>query len=338
MKIKEDFPLLDLMMKHQRVQSSKYHPGPHWGLRTKVVIRQIKRYGLSNFRGEENVIGVSLSDADNVDVRHTLDRWPFLPLKCLLRIFPIGRLFDSQVATTKAYAALARQLRVAKMQGDPRTKELLYRYKMPPSLLGGALEVVGDVSAHYLATLDQLDHMAQHIDFTKMRSFFEIGGGFGANVHILLENYPNIRKIIYLDIPPTLYIGTQYLKTFYGDSVRDFRQTLDETKIRFQNDDTLEILAIAPWQIENLDVSIDMFFNASSFVEMPRFVVQNYASKVMDKSPQAVIGLISYDNNTDITIPPEDLPSFFPKRTFKYSHFQMYQGWCGAHMYTSVSK
>jgi hypothetical protein len=143
---------------------------------------------------------------------------------------------------------------------------------------------------------------------------------------------------VYLDITPNLYVGTQYLKAFYGDAVTDYRQTRDLTRIGFQDDDSLEILAIAPWQIENLDASVDMLFNSNSFVEMPRFVVQNYVSKVMEKSPEVVIGLVSYDNNTDSTIPPDDLPSFFPARSFNRIHYPMYQGACGAFMYTSVPK
>ena len=64
------------------------------------------------------------------------------------------------------------------------------------------------------------------------RLTFEIGGGVGTNVHLVLENYKNIRKVLYLDIPPNLYVGTQYLKAFYGNAVSDYRtlKTLDSIK------------------------------------------------------------------------------------------------------------
>ena len=31
----------------------------------------------------------------------------------------------------------------------------------------------------------------------KTKSFFEIGGGFGANIHFLVTNFSNIKKILY---------------------------------------------------------------------------------------------------------------------------------------------
>lgn len=79
---------------------------------------------------------------------------------------------------------------------------------------------------------------------------FEIGGGFGQYIHVLLQNYSNIKKILYLDIVPNIYVGTQYLKRFYGESVIDYNITRKMNKIQFSDNNKLEIICIAPWQIE----------------------------------------------------------------------------------------
>ena len=103
-----------------------------------------------------------------------------------------------------------------------RVKYLMSKYSVPYSPGGCArkVKVRGSwVGILYLDLLDQHDYQAKFIDFKRVRSVFEIGGGFGANIHLLLENYNNIRKVIYLDIPPNLYVGTQYLKAFFGDAV-----------------------------------------------------------------------------------------------------------------------
>ena len=84
------------------------------------------------------------------------------------------------------------------------------------------------------------------------------------------ENYPNIRKVLYLDVPPNLYIGTQYLKVFYGDRIRDYRETRSLSTIQFSNDKEIEIIAIAPWQLSQVSAQFDIFHNAHSFVEMPQ--------------------------------------------------------------------
>ena len=78
----------------------------------------------------------------------------------------------------------------------------------------------------------------------------------------------------------------------------------------------MEIICIAPWQIENLKLSIDIFYNAHSFVEMTPEIVSNYAAHI-EKLPHAhntKIILVSYDRyNLETTLDPDHLKSFFTK-------------------------
>ena len=173
----------------------------------------------------------------------------------------------------------------------------------------------------YLPTSVVVFNMAKYINYASASSFFEIGGGFGANVHLLLENYPNIRKVVYLDIPPNLYVGTQYLKSFFGDSVVSYLKTKDMPKLSFSDNDELEILCIVPQQIENLKLEVDIFHNAHSFVEMPKDVVQNYAKHIEGVlSSKAKVGLISYDCfDLGTTFHPDTLTTFFSRKFEKYA-------------------
>jgi putative sugar O-methyltransferase len=198
---------------------------------------------------------------------------------------------------------------------------------MPYSLLGGCLQKAKidgqDFSVFYLSVLEQQDNLASLIKFNKIKSVFEIGGGFGANIHILLENYKNIKKVIYLDIPPNLYIGTQYLKAFYGSAVFDYRALRSRDSIKFSENDDLEIFCIAPWQIEKFNSKIDLFINSHSFVEMPEYIVKNYVNNIqrLPGSEASAIALTTYscfDLNT--TFHPDKLPKFFKKR--KFIHFK----------------
>ena len=148
---------------------------------------------------------------------------------------------------------------------------------------------------------------------------FEIGGGFGANIHLLLQNYKNIRKILYLDISPNLYVGTQYLKAFYSTAVFDYRGLKHLDSIKFSLDDRIQIFCIAPWQIEKFESPIDILINSHSFVEMPVNVVGNYVDyfSKFPSSKDSAIALITYDGyDLSTTFHPNELPKFFEGRRF----------------------
>ena len=80
-------------------------------------------------------------------------------------------------------------------------------------------------------------------------------------------------------------------------------------KISFTDNDELEILAICPWQIENLDAPVDYFWNSSSFQEMPEPVVINYAKHISrNLSDDGKVCFFAYDGgNPRKTILPNRL-------------------------------
>ncbi len=195
---------------------------------------------------------------------------------------------------------------------------------MPYSLLGDCAARIrldgATHSVHYLNMLERHRNLARHLDFAGATSVFEIGGGFGADIHLLLENYPRIRKVLYLDVPPTLYVGTQYLRAFYGDAVCDYRASRRRESLEFASSNDLEILCIAPWQIETFAGGVDILMNANSFVEMPRAVVQNYANRFsrFRDAERAAIALSTYDRtDADSLLDPTELPKFFRGRAFE---------------------
>ena len=137
----------------------------------------------------------------------------------------------------------------------------------------------------------------------------------------MLENYKNIRKVLYLDIPPNLYVGTQYLKAFYGTAVLGYRSTKHLDSIKFSTDDNIEIFCIAPWQIEKFKSGVDVFMNSNSFIEMPINVVNNYVENFngFPESINAAIALTTYDGfDLNTTFHPSELPKFFKDRKFDY--------------------
>ena len=294
--IKDDVDLLNLMVHDQDLQAALYRPGPFWNDLTAAALQEIRSKGIADFRGASSPMGWGFTD----------------------------NTFHETASLEPHHKAVL---------DNPRLPYLLAKYNIPETTLCGCLSYVTvagrRISRHYLNLIDQHDRIKGAVRFSTARSMFEIGGGFGVNIHLLLSNYPNLKKILYLDVPPNLYIGTQYLKMFYGDAVRDYRVTQNAREIAFRDDDSLEIIAIAPWQIEKVRAKLDIFYNAHSFVEIPKPTIANYVNKIrhFPEFYATQIVLLSYSCfDLSTTFNPDELPSFFPEKRFTKQVFPNLDG------------
>jgi putative sugar O-methyltransferase len=323
--LKDDLELFDIMLTDSKSQPPLYHPGPYWATKSQNAANEIKRCGIADFRGSTNLVGMSYADNLYIDIRDTYNHGLRRLARWLTKTYPLSKIYESQVRQTESYANESIIYSQEILNIKEKTRNLLNKYTIPYSLLGKCLrkaEVDGhDYSIHYLNLLEQHDNIASRIKFNDAYSIFEIGGGFGTNIHLLLENYKNIRKVLYLDIPPNLYVGTQYLKAFYGTAVFNYRDLKHLDSIKFAADDNIEIFCIAPWQIEKFESAVDIFMNSHSFVEMPNNIVKNYVDKFngFHESINAAIALTTYDDfDLNTTFHPSELPTFFKDRKFDY--------------------
>jgi len=325
MKIPQDIPDLELMMADQMSVPPQYLPGPYWEKKSQRAAKDIIKYGLDNFRGPDSEIATSFADSHLIDRRFTYNTGVRKLLAKILGIYPLSSIFNSQVALTRHYFDKSVLARSMFANHSEEIAHLLANFSIPEhsnkfgsedfSQINGK-----NISNHYLDLLHQHKLLSEHIDFTQANSFFEIGAGFGVNIHLLIENYPNIKKFIYLDIPPNLHVGIQYLKSFYGASVHNYSVNRKNKSIAFNSSDELEIICITPPQIEDLDVEIDIFQNAHSFLEMTEDIVSNYATHIQKiLSQNSSIALVSYENFSDSTLRATSLPEFFNR---KFIHFK----------------
>lgn len=324
--ILDDFKLLDLMINDASKVEGVYRPGSYWLKKTKAIFNEIKKFGMQDFRGVSSAIGTSYCDNAYVDIRGLHNFFPRSALTYILRsVYPFNKLFNTQVELTESYFNQCNSYANLFLVNNHRVMELLSKYNINfETTKGGCLSYLehnsGQIAHIYLRLLDTLDHVDNKVGLKQKKTCFEIGGGFGVNVHLLVELF-KIKKIIYLDIVPNLYVGTQYLKSFYGEKVIDYSKTRDKKTIAFEATDDLEIFCIAPQQIDRVVAEIDFFHNAHSFVEMPEDVISNYAKKVearMAKTNSA-ISMVSYDGfDLNTTVHPDKLPTFFNKTAEKF--------------------
>jgi len=306
--------LTTLVNDEKKINKNLYSSGPYWDYKNKKTIIEINKKGLGEFRGLSAGIGTSFADNIVYDIRNELN----LKGRIVSKIFSlplISKIYKSQLNITKNYIDLYLENLAAVYKNNNEVKKLIEKFKFNNTTEFGCVSKFKyhnkEYSIHYLKMADRVNKIDGIFDFNKITSYFEIGGGFGANIHFLITNYPNIKKIIYLDAVPNIYVGTEYLKFHYKNKVKDYLVTKKIEEISFEDNDDLEIICLPPWEIEKINVKIDHFHNAASFVEMPKEVVKNYINYIK-KFKTKDISLISYDSfDLSTTFNPEDLLEFF---------------------------
>ena len=309
--------LNELVKDEKNIDKTLYSSGPYWSHKNSRAILEIKKKGLKDFRGLTAGIGSSFSDNLILDIRNELNNNGRIAGK-IFSLPILNIIYNNQLKITKNHLDNFIKNQSIVYQNNESVKKLLNKFKFKNTTDFGCIQsfefLNKNYSCHYLNMADRVDKLSKSFDFKNIKSFFEIGGGFGANIHFLVTNFPNIKKILYLDIVPNIYVGTEYLRHHFKDNVKDYLELRNFEKIGFSKNDELEILCIPPWLIEKVEVEIDHFHNAASFVEMPKMVIKNYI-KFIKKLKTKEISLISYDGfDLETTLNPKELNSFFDNK------------------------
>jgi len=191
--------LLSLLKDHKNA-NALYKAGPYWDKKTKMAVKDIKRFGITDFRGGGNTIGAAFTDSAITDMRN---HWN-LGLQNLVSFFqtktyPFNRLFDFQVRYSEGLFHRLNERINYSILNDRELLLMLKKFKSPKGNIKGGCKTYCNIEG---------ENISPHIELGGIKTYFEIGGGFGSFVHCLLENYNNVRKVVYLDVVPNLYIGT----------------------------------------------------------------------------------------------------------------------------------
>lgn len=328
MTILSDKPsLLSAMMADQSRQTNPvYQPSIYWLPYQKRVARYIAKHGITRFRADP-MIGKGFADC--------LEPLPFTwdgqwkskvqgALACLPLVSKLLAQREREIVRARQFGSYMQSRLFLDYMGEDYNR--LWP-KMPETTLGGSQAVYTPPAGPEIATLylrmasrivEYMRHRSLHLEST--RSFLEIGGGFGAMTHLLLHTFPAIRKVIYIDIPPMLYLATQYLRAFYPRHVHDYEALRSRNAISFQDNDDLEIFCLPPWMFEVVQGQISLFHNAASFSEMNESIVRNYATQIRrlaapDTQYWLILNKIDHPV-TDAICTPQQI-----RRSFDWLHF-----------------
>ena len=155
----------------------------------------------------------------------------------------------------------------------------------PEGLANGGAEDAFTWRGH-LVTANWLPHLARIADFyhavpmDEVREILEIGPGLGLSTlaHVALN--PKLRVVVNCDISPILYISTQFMKSIPGVDTVDYREVDAGSALSQHTASRPTIYHVPAWQLADLELQTDAFFNAFSFMEMSQNICRKYAAIV----------------------------------------------------------
>ena len=116
---------------------------------------------------------------------------------------------------------------------------------------------------------------ASAIDMESLGFVWELGPGYGGQAEIFLKLHPRVTYIA-MDIPPMAYVTERYLQALFPGEVLGYAETREMERIGQTEIGSHRVVILCPWQTPQLDLPVDLFWNAASFQEMEQNVVQNY--------------------------------------------------------------
>ena len=321
--IPDDFDLLEMLTRDQKAQSGVFLPSSYWRGYTNRTNREIcLAGGIANFR---SVPRLSKGFADVVvsDPFDLLDRDS--RTHRLYRLLARIPLIRDKIFGTYRQAIDDHVQRWLRRDSDFLTLQLHDLLEKYDGLFESINTLIGSpqacltwkgrtISHTYVEQLQRLEIFSEGIDIPSKQAVVEVGGGFGINTHLLLSIFNNIEKFLYIDIPPILYISTQYLKTIFNDEVYDYRKYL-ENPVDDLRSAPGKILCLPPWVLTRSSFEWDLGWNAASFQEMSREQVEFYSEWLYNnRMPgRSEIALMAYDS-ANKSMDPGDLKAIFDKR------------------------
>ena len=284
-KIIDDFPLCNEMMEDL---NNKYQVDTFWKNYESMNVTLLKHYGLKNFKNRPNSYGGTSTKKSFIPKGVLLNRI----INKLLRgfdkyigidwlRFPFLDLFNYAVDDAKGIRENYGALILEMINLLPDADKLL---NIKDDLVGDPSDILklreSQYSLQFIRYFYRLLMTNQFVDFKESNLFLEIGGGYGGFSEVLKKTYPNV-KIIFIDIPPQLYVAERYLKSVFPDKVAGYRDTKQMESINYDSFSDYDILILPPWDIEKIeDNLIDNFSNQSSFQEMSKNTVKSYCEQL----------------------------------------------------------
>ena len=254
--------LFKSLKKDSKYIEGKNKPSSWWARKILRIEHDIETKGMDNFRGLNTGLNTSFSDSEILDVKSIISKKKLFFYNLINKLF-IKEINNQNLNLTKTYFNNYFDLLKKNYLESERCKLLIEKYNLKQTSEFGCIKKIKinnqDVSTSAIEMINKIDIINEHTDLSKVKTYCEIGGGFGLNVQLLVNNFPNIKKILYIDIYPVIYYGTEYLRKYFKECVIDYATTKNLKEITFSENNDLEIICIPNWEIQKVNVEIDHF-------------------------------------------------------------------------------
>ena len=281
--------VLQSILKEMAAQQELYRPGPFWQAAINELCDDLIAYGIDQFRSMPSAVsffaptygrpGVNFSPSQTTHMR-----------ELLAGLFPQES--KQALAVEEFLSGSAQALADYRvfLAASPSSGQLDLSHFSESSYGAPTEQHIFDGRSYSRSSLNYLlglSFLKRYIGDAPIHRVMEIGGGFGSLGEILLTAQSGVKQYINLDIAPTLYFAHKYLERALGvERVeclwKASTQAIDIATLK-------EATIAAPWLIEQLKGSIDLFVNFISFQEMEPHIVANYLRHVERFRPRWVL-------------------------------------------------
>ena len=300
-RIEDDPELLAMFIKDMGVQSDLWKPTAYWTSQCKRMQAQLERTGLSGFRTNWSLMrGVDLGPKQAGVVRRPI--FDNRIAAALARRLPIFGRYERHIDS------LVESFNSTNTANISREVSLLYQllqFGECSSALAAQVEdsCIGNPNVYEFDGKKYSSNMLVHICLVSLlfrsagdqiNRVMEIGGGYGVLAEIMQKRrFGTNGYFVEVDIPPLVYVSTQYLKAVFPGRVVDYREARSKATLS-RSDIEGKILVIPPCLVPALDLEFDLFWNSASFQEMEGEVVDNYLEYVSRTSSTVFINTLTH--------------------------------------------
>lgn len=285
--IKDDPALLRLLLDDMEKQEGIWKPTNFWKGYCARIMRELECNGLNGFRSNWNII-------KGYEYTPVFRRDPFVEGRVgwvISRLLRIPLLNFVQEHYQRQGQRLINQIR----ERNQKLYTLVYYQLQQSEVLRNILQNVEDsevgnpisftvegkrYTENILNQITAWGLLCESVDTSRIRSVLEIGGGYGA----FAEIFGKLKKgeldyFVGIDIPPVLYVATQYLKAVFPGRVLDYSDLNNREELHLK-DLHGKFVMLPPWCLSRLKFTFDLFWSIGAFQEMEKPVVDNYLKQV----------------------------------------------------------
>ena len=288
--------LLDKMMEDLQGADELYKPTNYWSFYQKSILPELKRKGLKDFRRRKSSLLTSFGATDlflfalpKYEGRQYIRGLDRMLRMCtyILNKLRIKLSINYPVAEITSYF-----FEYVKKKYENKSLNI---FCCPTSFYGNPedVKVIEKTpwSLEHLRVASMFIDTVPDIKFSNSMVFCELGPGLGRNIEILAKLYERATFLMF-DIPPQLYVSSQYLSAVFKDRVLGYEASSSIFPDKNGNIPDCakgKIIVMPTWSMPVWsNTKIDIFWNSASFQEMEPHVVKNYLDLVKKMRPDFI--------------------------------------------------